>query len=207
MYPEVLKPAARQLLVRLVRELTLRPFYLAGGTALALQFGHRRSVDFDWFSQRPFRVAPLTVRLAKLGRFSVTSEDSGTLHGVLGGVRLSFLHYPYPLLWPAVPYEGAPLADSRDIACMKLQAAAGRGSRKDFIDLYVLLRRYPLAKLMVWFKRKYRGVDYSSAHLLKSLVYFSQADAEPNPVLLEPIRWSEVKRTLRAQVAAYMKIL
>ncbi len=206
MHDEVLLPAARKLLPKLGRTIEGQGWYLAGGTALALQYGHRRSVDFDWFRPTSFSLEPLKRRLQGLGKLTVVSEATGTFHGRLAGVRLSFLHYPYRLLWPTISYGGVRLADPRDIAGMKLHAVSNRGSKKDFFDLYRLLQHYSLEQLLSWFDRKYRGVRYNRLHLLKSLVYFANAEPEPNPFVLHSLSWTAVKREVRKRVVDYLRM-
>jgi hypothetical protein len=122
--------------------MTAQQFYLGGGTALAIHLGHRRSVDFDWFTQEhitdPLRLAQ---DLNDQGIVFVTrSIERGTLHGSVSGVQVSFLEYRYPLLQPLVawPMFGCTLASPEDLACMKLSALAQRGAKKDFIDIYAL---------------------------------------------------------------------
>ncbi len=204
MQDKVLSPAAKHLLSWLAEEKIVKDFYLAGGTALALQYGHRKSHDFDWFSTQEFSLDRLQNKLKPAGDLMITAVDKGTWHGVVNKVRLTFLYYPYRLLWPLVDYHGVKIADRRDIACMKLQAVASRGSRKDFFDLYVLLRDYNLTQLLTWFDQKYSGIKYSRLHLLKSLVYFIDAEREPQPLLLERISWSEVKNSLQKQVRQFI---
>ena len=196
---------ARKLFGALVSVSLPVPFYLAGGTALALHYGHRQSVDFDWFSQKNFAPGALYRAIAKYGTFTVLGEAPGTLHGKLRGVRLSYLLYPYPLLWPKVKYQAAYMADPREIACMKLKAISSRGSRKDFVDMFFLLQHYSLSDIFSWFKKKYQRVAYDPLHLLKSLTYFTDAEEEPNPVMLIPISWSEVKNELQRQSNAFIK--
>ncbi len=200
MHREVLTAKAHRLLPSLVKLAAHHGFYLAGGTALALQYGHRRSVDFDFFSSQDFNTQKLRQACLKLGEFTVTSEARGTLHGTLAGVRLTFLYYPYRLLGCLLAYNSLKLADPRDIACMKLQAVANRGSKKDFFDLYELLRHYTLEDILTWFETKYGRKAYSRLHLLKSLIYFADADNEPLPRLLIGPSWSKVKIFMRQQV-------
>ena len=200
----VLVPSAKRLFCQLKQLPLMKNWYLAGGTALALQYGHRRSVDFDWFSPRSFSINKLELSLRQLGRLKVLATDIGTWHGALNGVKISFLYYPYPLLYPCLNYGWVRLANDKDIACMKLQAISSRGSRKDFFDFYTILKRYSLAEILHWVDRKFQGVKYSHLHLLKSLVYFNDAESEPNPVLLDRLNWTRVKTELRKQVKLYL---
>lgn len=174
----------------LERQGVLTEFYLAGGTALALQLGHRRSVDLDFFTPERFEEGVL---LQRLDGFSLTARDRQTLHGEISGTKVSFLGYEYPVLFPQTSFLGVSVADPRDIACMKISAITSRGARRDFIDLYAAAQPHGLAELLRLFHQKYARVNYSWLHVLKSLTYFEDADKEPMPEMLAPITWAEVK--------------
>ena len=202
MFPNAINEPTRRVFESLAKVLT-EDFYLAGGTALAIHLGHRLSVDLDWFSAKNFSHQTLKETLSQVGHFELRAEDEGTIHGLLDGVRVSFLRYPYPLEFPAIDFMDARLADERDIAAMKLDAVSSRGSRKDFIDLHFLLKKYPLAELWTIFEKKYAGIQFNKLHILKSLTYFEEAETEPMPVMLVPVAWEEVKKTIsRAAYAA-----
>lgn len=184
-------------------------FYLAGGTALALQLGHRKSVDLDWFVEKGLDV-PLTLAESLRAHgvaLEVASIDAGTLHGTVTHVRVSFLRYRYPLLDPLVQWEEhhCALASVRDIACMKLAAIAQRGAKKDFIDLYALLRggNTTLPRLFADTRRKYRLKDVG--HMLHALTYFIDADAEPTPKMIWRATWSEVKSVIKNAVQEFVR--
>ena len=169
-------------------------FYMAGGTALALQLKHRQSIDLDWFSQKPIETRKVIELLSKLGNLSVQYESEDTLHMILDEVKISVFYYPYNLIKPFVLYaEGVFLANEIDIACMKLQAISSRGSKKDFIDLFFLLKKYQIHELLDFFNEKYAKIKYNHLHLLKSLVFFDDADCEPMPIMLINISWEEIK--------------
>jgi predicted nucleotidyltransferase component of viral defense system len=180
-------------------------FYLAGGTALAIQLGHRLSVDLDWFSAKEFSRTAVRDALSRAGRFELTGEEEGTMHGLLDGVKVSFLRYGYPLLFPPVEFEGAKLADERDIAAMKLDAVSSRGSKKDFIDIYFLLEKYALPELLEIFEKKYAAIKFNKLHILKSLSYFEDADREPTPVMLRPVSWEAVKEKIAAEASKVLR--
>lgn len=122
--------------------------YLAGGTALALRFGHRLSVDLDFFTPELFHEDALLARLQTLPEFSLVAKSPHTIHAVIHGTKVSFLGYPYRRLFPLSTFEGVPVADPRDIACMKLSAIASRGTKRDFIDLYVVGERFSLGDIL-----------------------------------------------------------
>jgi hypothetical protein len=178
------------------------PFYLAGGTALALHLGHRRSVDFDWFSERPL---PDPLRLATEIEASgvpleVTGVDKGTLHARSASVRVSFLEYRYPLLRPLVEtrLSGVRLASLEDIAAMKLAAVAQRGSRKDFVDVFALGGILGLDEMLALYRRKYDVRDVG--HVLVALAYFDDAEDERMPAMLRRWSWVDVRRTIQRWV-------
>jgi hypothetical protein len=173
----------------------LRALYLAGGTGAALQLGHRLSADLDLFTERPWswdRVAPT---LSACGPVVVDRQEEGTFVGSVGGVRVSLFRYPYALLEEPISTRfGIPLARLLDVGCMKLVAVSQRGSRKDFVDLYELSRagisvREILAALPV----KMPAVALNPVHVLRSLAYFDDAEAEPDPIMLVPYDWSVVR--------------
>lgn len=183
-----------------------KDFYLAGGTALALYLGHRFSVDLDWFAEKFDYTPSFRRRLEKIGQLGVDSESEKTFNGSLNGVKLSFFEYPYPLISPKTEYaKGAWLAGVPDIAVMKLEAIASRGSYKDFIDVYFLLQEYSLQDILGFVQKKFLGVDYNEAHLLKSLTYFQDAQGTAKPRLLREVPWGKVTKTIQDEVERYIK--
>lgn len=169
-------------------------FYLAGGTGLAFQIGHRFSYDFDFFSPDPFRNDALKQLLDESGPLQVFQDSRGTLEGAIGETRVTFLHYAYPLLEKPVPFHGIKLASVLDIALMKISALSSRGSKKDFLDLYFLRDMFSFADLLDLFEKKYQGSGYNMLHIVKSLVYFDDAEEEPMPRMLQPAEWEQVKK-------------
>ena len=201
MTPKVLSPEAWRIVLRLAAGGCLETWTLAGGTGLALQLGHRYSEDLDFFRLEAFETDPLIARLADVGPLSIQSRSSETLHVVVGGLRVSFLGIQAPLVYPSTPYRGLMLADPCDIAVMKLVAIGGRGSRKDFVDLYFFLQAGgSLESTLDLTRRRFQRVDYNEYHLLKSLVYFEDAEAEPMPRMLREASWTAIKKRIIAEV-------
>ncbi len=196
MHWQALPQKTAQLLKKLARQDFQPPFYLSGGTALSLHLGHRESEDLDFFGPKEFDPLAVQRQLEGLGPLREVEISPGTLNLFLEGVKLQFLHYPYRLLEPTVSWQKVPISSVVDIACTKLQTVAMRGSKKDFIDLYFLLRNYPLAVLFQKMKSKYSNVDYSQTHILKSLVYFADADNQPMPKMHTLVSWPEVKKEI-----------
>ena len=201
MTPKVLSPEAWKVVRRLVTGGHLESWTLAGGTGLALQLGHRYSEDLDFFRTETFETEPLIERLSEIGPLAIQSRSSVTLHAVLEGLRISFLGMQAPLVCATTVYRGLMLADPRDIAVMKLVAIGGRGSRKDFVDLFFFLQDGgSLESTLELARRRFQKVDYNEYHLLKSLVYFEDAEAEPMPRMLRDASWPAIKKTIIAEV-------
>jgi len=193
-HQETIGPKVVHTLRDLRESSVLTPFYLAGGTGLALHLGHRRSADLDFFSVETFHEDTLIQKVQKVGGFSLVSKEPGTLHAHIGGIKVSFLAFAYPLLFPCGAFRDVKVADPRDIACMKVSAIAGRGTKRDFIDLYAVSQDYGLLPILEWFRKKFALANYSIMHLLKSLTYFDDAEKDPPPDMLVPISWEEVKQ-------------
>lgn len=201
MFADILSPAQQSVLERLGALQDVRAFYLAGGTALALQLGHRRSIDLDFFREQGFDPTDLVRRL-RLGTTTMVRRSEGdTLTVDIDGVTTSFFAYPYPLLRSlrSSPWSLS-VAAVEDIAAMKLSALAGRGARKDFVDLYFICREImSLRELVRCFEEKFKGVPYERYHVLKSLTYFDDAETEIMPDLTRPASWEEIKRFFRSE--------
>jgi len=206
---EILTEAQQAVLELLGRIVEVRTFYLAGGTALALHLGHRRSRDFDLFRAADFMPQELLAALRPAGELAVLREGAGTLTVAVRGVPVSFFAYDYPLLGPlhGSPWS-LPVADPADIAAMKVAALAGRGSRKDFVDLYFWAHRVaPLERAFESFRAKYRGTAVDPYHLLRSLTFFDDAEAEAMPDLLVGVSWEEIRTFFRTEAARLFGVL
>ncbi|RIE07320.1 nucleotidyl transferase AbiEii/AbiGii toxin family protein, partial [Candidatus Cryosericum odellii] len=141
MHPECLRPKAARLLPVVVK--ALQPFspVLAGGTALALQVGHRVSVDFDFFAGNEFDpVAILRTVQTTSAEVQSLKLEPGTAVMIVDGVKVSLFQYPYPFAEPMELFNGTKVAGAVDIAGMKLIAIMQGGARRDFVDLYTVLR-------------------------------------------------------------------
>jgi hypothetical protein len=196
MRERVLPAGSRDLLAALegLNHPELDGWTLAGGTGLALQVGHRISEDFDFFRVTGFDVGRLHGVLREVGPAETLQEDQNTLTVLQRGVKLSFFSVPDPFLFDGREYRFFEITDVRDIALMKLAAISSRGSRKDFVDLYTILRGgLSLEQCFEWLPRKYGEGRVNSYHVLKSLTYFEDAEKEPMPRMLEPFDWEECK--------------
>lgn len=204
MYPKTLYPKTKQVLNKFQELEFIQDWYLAGGTGLALQLGHRKSIDLDFFSEKfPKR----EILLANISHFKpkIIQEAPGTLDTSIFGTKVSFLEYKYPLLENFVDYEKIKIANVLDIACMKVTAISSRGSKKDLVDLYFILQKHSISDLFTAIEKKYEGVDYQKLHLLKSILYFSDANNDPDPDMIDAISWNDIKDSIESKVKEYLK--
>ena len=202
MHTEILTPSQLAVLDGLRAVPAVRGFYLAGGTALALRHGHRRSVDFDFFRASSFQSQELLLALEHpFGGLERLPTGEETLYVRLLGVTTSFFLFRYRQLQDVEPTPwGFGLASDSDIAAMKIEAIAGRGSRKDFVDLRVLCRAgLTIEAAFDLFDRKYGTRRTDRYHRLRALAYFDDAEREPMPDMLLPFDWEEAKRFFTAE--------
>ncbi len=176
---------------------------MAGGTALALQIGHRISYDLDFFSNQDFQTESLISDIRKSGvPFQVISEAEGTLMAEVGGVKVSLFKYEYEFMEKTIPFQGIELAGIMDIAAMKVIAISQRGTKRDFVDLYVILQEMPFHRIAEHMIRRFGKERINPVHIGKSLVYFSDADSDPEPAYLKgkELDWERIKRFFRGHV-------
>jgi len=197
-----LLPAQQSALETLAQVIDPASYYLGGGVAVALRLHHRRSVDLDLFTTTSD--PPALAEALLEASIVITSTAPGTLHLEVGGVPASLLRYRYPLLGPPerVPGIPVPLASLEDLECMKLSAIAGRGARRDFWDLHALLtaRGRGLEEVLAAYRQKY--VQEDVGHLVRSLVYFAEAEAEPMPIGLTEAQWAQIRADFTTWVRA-----
>jgi len=173
-------------------------FYLAGGSGLALQIGHRISEDLDFFTSRPFEASSLLQSLKpKVDRLQEILSEVQTLIADLDGVKCSFFFYDVPLLFDLVSSHDFKVADWRDILAEKFKTVAQRGAKKDFFDIFcvIQIRRLSLEEAVSLFKKRFQSSGLNLYHVLRSLTYFEDADQEPDPKIMEgrDFSWEEVK--------------
>ena len=176
-----------------------RGYYMGGGTALAIYFGHRTSVDFDWFISTQMGDALILAQELRDAKLDFVTEQTapGTLHGSIAQIRVSFLEFKYPLLKKPILLDeiNCSLASPEDLACMKLSAIAQRGARKDFCDIYALgTQQIPLKDMLNLYRKKFKIQDLSP--VLYGLAYFDDAENERMPNMLWDVKWAEIKKTI-----------
>ena len=203
LYYETIDAATLELLRKLMAILLFSSLRLAGGTSLALQYGHRKSIDIDLFGNIDIDRDSLSQALSETGEVKLVNSRTNIHVYTINGVKVDIVNYPYPWIDELINQDGLRLASAKDIGAMKLAAITGRGTKKDFIDLYELLKHYTLAELMKFYEQKYP--DGSLFLVLKSLVYFEDAEAEITPFLLKEYSWENVKEYIRKAHIEYMK--
>jgi len=201
-------PKTLELLKELMLQPCLQDFFLVDGTALALQIGHRISVDIDMFTPREFSSRKILSELQK--HFAIVNAAAGknslSFDGALQGrnneiVKVDLIRYSCSLINPVRTVDDIRLLSVEDIIPMKLSAVAGRGSKKDFYDIFYLLDMYDLEQMISLFETKFPQT--SKFHILKSLAFFSDAESEPDPVTIKNTDWTVIKERITAAVNAF----
>ena len=202
---ETITPDTLALLRQLQSLPELADTRLVGGTALALQLGHRTSIDLDLFGTWDYAI-DLTEILHPLGD---VRKESGTPNGrmafyFIDGIKVDCVAYDrYVWLDPPIAESGIHLAGVRDIAAMTINAVTNRGSRKDFVDLACLLPLHPLPEMFAWYQAKYPEANPALA--MRSLSYFADAETMPMPKMLIPFDWDEAKNLIRSAVRGLLE--
>jgi len=198
LYKEAVSPRLLELIDFLMHKPELNRFVLVGGTALALQFGHRLSIDADLFGTQPLDELDLAEILGGFGLVVELKRSKNIQVFSVDSIKVDIVNYRYPLLQPIHSISQIRMASPEDIAAMKLNAIAGRGSRKDFIDLYFLMKRFTLKEMINFYMRKY--ADGSLFMLLKSLHYFEDAEKEEMPQMIQSVTWETIKTHIASEV-------
>ena len=198
MFPEILSETAKQSLDKLKGIAVFQSAYLAGGTALALHLGHRYSYDLDFFTTKKFDEKILTQELGEmLPDFRLERQEWRTILGCVKDMRFSIFYYKYPLLFSTHNFSDIPVADVKDIAPMKIAALADRGAKRDFIDLYFILAVHKITTLhetLELYEKKFGTLAQNKVHILKSFVYFDDAEEDAMPQMIQKVRWDSVKQ-------------
>ena len=187
------------LLKRLQQVPILSDLRLVGGTALALQLGHRNSVDLDLFGVIDKTMEQIVDELKAKGFDAEPEHKSNTIKVlVVNGVKVDIVGSHHEWLNSPIETEGVKMASLQDIAAMKLHAITGRGKKKDFIDLYFLLQHFSLQQIIEFYQKKYP--QNSLFFVIKSLSYFNDAEIDPMPTMFIDVSWEEMKSTIRSAI-------
>ena len=201
---QTIQPDTLELLKHLSAFPELSATRLVGGTALALQYGHRMSVDLDFFGQLPQDKEELIAIAKQVGEAVVLNKSNFILQMTINNVKVDFVDYSrYVWIDEPVKGDGFVLASDKDIAAMKVNAIMGRGTRKDFVDLFVLLQHYSLAEILDFYKQKYP--EHSEYRALLSMTYFEDAEMQDMPKMFISTPWEKMKKSITQAVKAYQK--
>jgi hypothetical protein len=196
---QTVAPELLELLMKLMLEETFDNFNLVGGTSLALQIGHRNSIDIDLFGHELISPDIFLNILNNYGQIQTISRTKNILITQINDIKVDFVNYNYPLLDNIIHSENVRMVSLKDIAAMKLNAIAGRGSKKDFIDLFYLFEIFNLNDMLSFYKQKYH--DGSFFLVLKSLSYFVEADNQPLPKVYDHnFSWELCKKKILQEV-------
>ena len=166
---------------------------LVGGTSLALQYGHRQSVDLDFFGKPQLSQDEIVEMTMRLGEVKVLNRTKSILQVILNGVKVDVVDYScYEWIDEPVTEEGLVLASPMNIAALKINAIEGCGTKKDFVDIDELLKHYDLSDILLFYRKKYP--NYSIFRALLSLTYFEDAEAQAMPIMLSSVNWDEIKK-------------
>ncbi|MBQ3658989.1 MAG: nucleotidyl transferase AbiEii/AbiGii toxin family protein [Bacteroidales bacterium] len=198
---KTINPGTLQLLKQLQSEPLLKGSRLVGGTALALQLGHRNSVDLDLFGSIPFSGEDLREAISKEHTLTIIKESQNIKIYLIDGVKVDIVNYGYSWIDEPLCEDNLCIAGIKDIAAMKVTAIIGRGTKKDFIDMYFLLQIFSLKEILDIYLQKYP--DGSLFLALKSLSFFDDAEPDPMPVMYKAVSWDEIKQGVRQAIFNY----
>ena len=197
-------PRTFEILERLNSLSIFKGFSLAGGTALALYFGHRISVDLDFFINRPFDNNQVLISIEKEfgnDELTIINVDTNSISLIVDDVKIDVLAHQYPLVEEPIMQEKIRMYGVKDIAAMKLNAIANRGTKKDFFDIYEILKHFSLSEILSFYKLKYLNNDIY--YIVRSLTYFVDAEENLNPIMIGKYDWENVKDFLKKQIESF----
>lgn len=183
--------------------------YLAGGTALALHFGHRTSQDLDFYTPIHFNPRIVYKKFKEIfSREKISKETiaEDTLKFKINITDLSFFRYPYPLIKPLIPYQSVELASPEDILAMKIEAIIVRGLKRDFVDIYFAIRQYGVKKILEFVKEKYPEA-FNEYNCITALTYFEDAEKSEQGreriYIYSGVTWPKIKKFITEEVKKY----
>ena len=199
---QTILPDTLELLKVLMRQPLLEQMRLVGGTSLALQYGHRQSVDLDFFGNTTEDVDELTEMMHDCAENVIRGNCTKRIKAYyLNNIKVDLVNYDYKWIDEPVISDGLRLASPKDIAAMKVNAVMGRGTKKDFVDVYFLLQHYSFDDIIQFYLQKY--TDGSEYRALLSMTYFGDADPQPMPYMFQQVDWETIRDDIKRQVELY----
>lgn len=211
-YPEILSFKQKKILAGLIF-LKGFPFYLAGGTALALQLKHRTSLDFDFYSPEKFNNQQVYQAFKKhfLNIFLAKEQSENTWQAKVMGINISVFYYPYKLIKPLINFRSVKLASYEDIAAMKIVAIIQRAKQRDFFDLYYLIKKIGLPKIIAATYEKYPWYEENNQIIFKALTFFEEANQDEEikriAVFDKTLNWEKVKKEIAIEVKRFISAI
>lgn len=199
---KTIRPETLELLKEIQNDHAFKGLRLVGGTALSLQIGHRFSDDLDLFGNVTTDKIAISNILKKYGNSVELQTTQNIFIYLVNDVKVDIVNYPYPWLEGQIENDGLRLAAKKDIAAMKLSAITGRGTKKDFIDIFFLLKEMSLKIMLDLYKQKYH--DGSELLVLKSLTYFDDAETNAPPTMLKKMEWNNIKKHISQSLKEYV---
>jgi predicted nucleotidyltransferase component of viral defense system len=197
-----IEPRTLELLKSLLKEPFLANNFLVGGTSLALQMGHRFSIDLDLFTHDAFEADPLLEALRSKFKVQPLTVTDTIFIAVVEGIKVDCVHFKYPFSFPVIQEDGVRMADARDVAPMKLDAVTKRGSKKDFYDMYYLFEQFTPIQVLEWYNNMFQ--HSTSFHVIRSLTYFEDAEETEDPIVFDKkVTWPLVKERMIKVVRDY----
>lgn len=207
LHTETIEPRTLSLLNELMALPSLQSFSLVGGTALALRYGHRSSIDLDLFFNEKFDQPQLVGTLENVLKQRFVYKQQHTHFGIfcfIDDIKVDLVYFPHLPISEIEVEDGIRFYSSADIAAMKIQAVLGRGTKKDFWDLYELLQHYSLQQIIDWHKQKYPS-QMLAISIPQAITYFVDADESETPVSFKKQTWESVKKGIGKVVSDYLR--
>jgi hypothetical protein len=199
LYFKTIEPGCLELLKDLMRRDYLKQFVLVGGTSFALQTGHRMSFDLDMFSMQNFSSDNLNASLSQDYKLTTDVQMPQTLLCHINGIKVDFIRFKYEMQYPIVEMEGIRMLSINDIAPMKLDAITGRGRKRDFYDMYWILKKIDINTLLNMYLKMYP--HQTTFHVVRSLSYFVDAEKDTDPIVFDKkVTWEKVKKAIIQEI-------
>jgi predicted nucleotidyltransferase component of viral defense system len=199
LFRETIANSTWDLLLQISNLKALNDFSLAGGTSLSLQIGHRISYDLDFFMQGEMPNEIILEALEKLGKVEIISQTTRILVLLIDNVKVDFIRHPYTSIEESIFEDNIRLVGLKDIGAMKLHAIAGRGRKRDFVDLYFLLNHFSLMELCSFYSKRF--FDGNELMVIRSLSFFKDADLDPDITYIKKsIDWEEIKQGITRSI-------
>ena len=206
LHDETVLPGTFTLLKELSKLDSFQKFSLVGGTALSLRYGHRHSEDLDFFSNESFDRQLIIEELIKIYSNQFIHQETGfkkSLFCSIKDVKVDVVYYPHPLIRPLINEDDIIFYSDEDIAAMKIQAILGRGKKKDFWDLALLLEKHGLGNIIDWHTEKFPN-QMLLISIPQTITYFDDANLSQDPICLLGLSWEDVKNKIRSAVRDYL---